>query len=97
MGNKPTLDGQEVSGVAFEFGSGGAPKETAVVIGDGDEGFARVRWRCVNVKHPFKAGEVSRLQTLNILDGEIEARSITKFVPEPKVEQPELPNGEKTS
>lgn len=82
------FEGLEVADIEVEI-TGGGTHETGEHVGGGDEGTALVRWKCVNVKHPFKSGEVVRVQTLNVTAVE-DVKVTEKFKPEPKAEQPEL-------
>lgn len=82
------FEGLEVAEIEFEI-TGGGTHPTDELIGDGDEGQAIVTWKCVNVKHPFKAGEVVRVQTLNVTEARV-MKVTDRYKPEPKAEQAEL-------
>lgn len=82
------FEGLDVAEIEVEV-TGGGSHETDELVHAGDEGTAVITWKCVNVKHPFKAGEVVRLQTLNIT-GVQKVKVTEEFTPEPKAEQPEL-------
>lgn len=63
MGEKYEFDGVAINDLEVEL-TGGGTHDTELMIHGGDLGVATVSWKCVNVKHPFKAGV--RLMTLNI-------------------------------
>lgn len=83
------FEGLDVADIEVEITGGGRNHETDERVGGGDEGTALVHWKCVNVKHPFKAGETVRVQTLNITAVK-DVHVTQKFKPEPKAEQQEL-------
>jgi hypothetical protein len=69
MADQLAFEGLEVSEVHAEL-TGGGTHGTRTDVHLGDEGTALVRWRCVAVKHPLKAGAVNRVQTLNVMSVE---------------------------
>jgi hypothetical protein len=82
------FEGLEVSDTEAEV-TGGGTHGTEAEVHLGDEGTALIHWRCVNVKHPLKHGEVIRTLTLNIT--KVADVKVTENYEAPaKTDQPEL-------